>query len=141
MTQNTIDYFWDEHRFLSNFDKVPISYEGITYPTSENAFQAAKSLNPDIRKEFVNLTPGQAKKKGRHIDLRPDWETVKLQIMEDILRIKFTTPRYKQLLLNTGDAVLIEGNTWNDTYWGVCNGVGENHLGQLLMKIRNEINK
>lgn len=141
MAQNIIDYFWDEHRFLSNFDKVPIAYEGITYPTSENAFQAAKSLDPDIRKEFVNLTPGQAKKKGRHIDLRPDWETVKLQVMENILRIKFATPKYKQLLLNTGNAVLIEGNTWNDTYWGVCNGVGENHLGQLLMKIRNEMNE
>ena len=85
-------------------------------------------------------TPGLAKKLGRKATIRPDWEKIKLPIMEYLLRQKFGDKTLKALLIGTGDAELVEGNMWGDTYWGVCKGKGENHLGKLLMKIREELN-
>ena len=76
---------------------------------------------------------------GRHLPLRPDWEDVKLSVMEGLLRQKFREEPFKSQLKATGDAQLVEGNYWGDVYWGVCRGQGENHLGKLLMKIRGEI--
>jgi predicted NAD-dependent protein-ADP-ribosyltransferase YbiA (DUF1768 family) len=76
---------------------------------------------------------------GRSVKLRPDWESIKLDVMETAVRIKFTDPELAAKLIATGDEELIEGNWWNDTFWGVCNGVGENHLGKILMKVRADI--
>ena len=84
-------------------------------------------------------TPGEAKKLARKLPIRPDWEEVKDQIMLDLVRIKFSKSGLKKALLATGDAELIEGNTWNDTYWGVCKGVGQNKLGKILMQVRKEL--
>jgi predicted NAD-dependent protein-ADP-ribosyltransferase YbiA (DUF1768 family) len=84
-------------------------------------------------------TPSQAKWEGRKIPIRKDWEDVKLDVMESLLRVKFADLELKQLLLATGTAKLIEGNFWGDTYWGVCAGIGRNNLGKLLMKIRDEL--
>ena len=114
-----INTFDGPFAFLSNFYKASVTFEGMTYPTNEHAFQAAKSLNKNIRSEFItqDLTPGQAKRKGRRISLRPDWESVKIQIMTDIVRNKFQThPDLAAKLLATGDATLIEGTTWHDTF-------------------------
>ena len=83
------------------------------------------------------MTPGQAKRAGNKLVLRPDWEQIKIIVMTDLCRIKFQDPHMRKLLLDTGDAELIEGNWWNDTFWGVCNGIGQNHLGKILMAIRN----
>ena len=83
--------FRNEYHFLSNFYECPITYEGLTYQNTEAAFQAAKCIGDDIslRNEFVNLTGGEAKRKGRHAPLRTDWETVKLNIMKAIVSAKF----------------------------------------------------
>lgn len=133
-----IDKFEGEFAFLSNFYDAEVEYEGIKYPTNEHAFQAAKSLNPARRLEIAMLdTPGKAKRAGRSLQLRHDWEKVKYDVMLDIVFAKFHQhPELAAKLLATGDAELIEGNWWNDTTWGVCNGVGSNWLGRILMMVR-----
>lgn len=135
----TINRFDGDYRFLSNFFDAPTAYDGVLYPTSEHAYQAAK-FHPVHREIFLHGTPGQAKRKGQLPGKRGDWETVKCGIMLDILRDKFRRNlRCATMLVATGDAELIEGNTWGDTYWGVCRGVGKNMLGRLLMTVRQEL--
>lgn len=135
-----INSFEGEYAFLSNFYEHPISNGVITFPTNEHYFQAMKTLEDDERLAIARAaTPGQAKRIGRSVNLRPDWESIKLDVMETAVRIKFTDPELAAKLIATGDEELIEGNWWNDTFWGVCNGVGENHLGKILMKVRADI--
>lgn len=135
-----INSFDKEYYFLSNFYPSKITFEGIEYKTVEHAFQAAKSLDNFERYTIAMMpTPGRAKQMGRSINLRADWEEVKESVMETCLREKFAIPEFREKLLATGDEELIEGNTWNDRFWGVCNGEGENKLGKLLMKIRKEL--
>lgn len=135
-----INSFEGEYAFLSNFYEHPISNGVITFPTNEHYFQAMKTLEDDERLAIARAaTPGQAKRMGRSVNLRPDWESIKLDVMETAVRIKFTDPELAAKLIATGDEELIEGNWWNDTFWGVCNGVGENHLGKILMKVRADI--
>ena len=133
----TIDSFCGEYRFLSNFWICQIDYNGQTYWSTEAAYQAAKCKNEETKSVFTTLPPGAAKRFGNMILIRPDWDSIKLEVMRDLLYIKFMShPDLRQRLLETGDAMLIEGNTWGDTYWGVCDGVGENNLGRLLMEVR-----
>ena len=135
-----INSFEKEYSFLSNFYDSPIVEDGITYPTNEHYFQAMKTLDLKKRKEIAACdTPGKAKQMGRKVFLRPDWEDVKIDVMETGLRKKFSNPDLAKKLVATGNEELVEGNWWNDTFWGVCEGVGENHLGKLLMKIRAEL--
>jgi ribA/ribD-fused uncharacterized protein len=132
--------FRGSYRFLSNFEGPEIGYEGLTYKTVEAAFQAAKTTNLDEKLYIQGLpTPGQAKRAGRKVTLRPEWESIKLSVMEALLRQKFAQSPWGEWLLATGDEELIEGNAWGDTFWGICEGVGTNHLGILLMKIRSEL--
>lgn len=139
ITPESIYGFFGDHRFLSNFHLCSIDYEGIIYPHSEAAFQAAKTLNIADRTLFVNMSPAESKKAGRKLNLRPDWEAVKIPVMKEILRIKFNSnPDLKAKLLATKDKYLEETNWWHDTFWGICNGKGENHLGKALMDIRKE---
>ena len=136
-----INSFRGEYRWLSNFWLCTIYLDGYSYPSTEHAYQAAKTDNP-VDRDRIRKAPTckEAKHLGYLVKLRSDWESIKLSVMEDLLRQKFTDyPDLKQKLLATGDQELIEGNTWNDTYWGVCNSKGENHLGKLLMKIRAEL--
>lgn len=135
-----ITSFQGEYRFLSNFWTVLIERNGIQYNSIEAAYQASKTLYIPDRIKISNMTPGQAKRFGRKIELREDWDIVQLPIMYALNQIKFQNPLLKQLLINTGDAKLIEGNTWGDKFWGVCNGQGLNHLGKILMRVRSEIN-
>ncbi len=136
-----IERFHGEHAFLSNFYYAPIHYEGERYDTVEHAFQAMKTLDGEERRQVREAsTPGQAKRMGRKVQLRGDWESIKLSLMKELLSLKFQShPELRALLLETGDAELIEGNTWNDRFWGVCRGQGKNHLGKLLMEIRDEL--
>lgn len=144
-----IDSFSGKYRFLSNFYRCYIEYEGITYPSVEHAYQAAKTLSKNERSRIAAMsTPGEAKRAGRQVKLRADWEQVKVAIMLELLRKKFDpdalgayAPNETKAaaLLATGDAELIEGNTWGDRFWGVCGGVGENMLGKLLMQVREEL--
>ena len=132
-----IDSFHGEYAFLSNYYDSPIFYDGILYPTVEHAFQAAKTTVFIQRIIIANKkSPGQAKCAGRRVTLRDNWDDIKLYIMKELIILKFTNPKLKSALLNTKDAELIERNTWNDTYWGICNGIGENHLGKILMEVR-----
>lgn len=143
--RSTIDKFDGQYAFLSNFYIHNVTYEGLTYESTEAAFQAAKTLDIEEKKQFTRLTPSGAKKMGRKITLRSDWEQVKDQVMLDILRIKFNNPELRSMLLSTGDAQLIEGNYWHDNYWGNCvcdkcrDKIGKNTLGKLLMQVREEI--
>jgi hypothetical protein len=135
-----INSFDKEYAFLSNFFEAPVVYEGLTYKSNESAFQSAKVLDMEERECFCALNPSTAKRLGRQIALRKDWEQVKDKVMEDIVRDKFTRHGYlKDSLLRTGTDNLVEGNHWNDIYWGICNGVGKNMLGKILMKIRQEL--
>lgn len=135
-----IDSFSGEFSFLSNFYPCSVLYEDINFPTTEHAFQASKSRAIPTRQAIAKEpTAAKAKKAGKSIALRPDWELVKFRVMEDILRLKFAQSEFRDKLLETGDAELIEGNQWGDTTWGICNGVGKNMLGKLLMKIRSEL--
>lgn len=133
-----ITRFCDEFDFLSNFYPCEISFEGLVYPTAEHAYQAAKTIHEPERIEIRDATtPGRAKRLGRNVTIRDDWNSERLQVMEVILNQKFSNPILLQRLLATEDAQLIEGNDWGDQFWGVSNGRGENHLGRLLMKIRD----
>jgi ribA/ribD-fused uncharacterized protein len=137
---NTIDpitKFDGRHAFLSNFFPCRVEFEEMVFPSSEHAFQAAKTLDHSIRLQMLSQpTPGKAKRLGRTIELRDDWEWVKIPTMRTILLFKFSHPNLRRLLIATAPAELIEGNNWNDTFWGFCNGVGRNELGKLLMEIR-----
>jgi ribA/ribD-fused uncharacterized protein len=134
-----------DYAFLSNFWYCSIPFEGDTYPSTEHAYQAAKTSDPKERESVKNAPNAhKAKREGRQVTLRKDWEQVKDSVMLQVLRIKFSL--YKDLeekLLATRDDVLIEGNTWHDNHFGVCccdkcKGKGENKLGELLMQVRAE---
>ena len=135
-----IDRFDGEYAFLSNYSASPFRIDYVLFPTMEHYFQANKA---DNRNDYLHIayapTPGEAKRLGRKIRLRSDWEEIKDKVMLTGLRKKFADPELRKLLLATGDEELIEGNYWGDTYWGVCNGVGQNKLGKLLMQVREEI--
>jgi len=139
--------FTGKYRWLSNFYPCEVQGPGgFRYPTVEHAYQAWKTND---QKEWVVLAskaltpyPGDAKRHGRKLTLRPDWESIKLTVMENLLRQKFMSGTdLCERLCETGEEDIIEGNTWGDIFWGVCNGVGQNMMGHLLMKIRDEHNR
>ena len=135
-----IDRFRGEFDWLSNFFLCRVEFEGMNFSNVEAAFQAAKCLDMKERERFFGLSGGQAKRLGRRVELRSDWEDVKIDIMRQVLKSKFTqNPELREKLIATGVTELIEGNNWNDRFWGVCRGVGQNHLGKLLMEIRAEL--
>lgn len=135
-----INSFTGNYRFLSNFYPCNIYYCGINYPSTEHAYQATKTNSPEEKFKIAKLdTPGRAKRYGQLLKIREDWDQIKLKVMKDLLIIKFRDSMLKQKLLDTGNQELIEGNTWNDTFWGICYGKGKNNLGKLLMIIRDRI--
>ena len=135
-----INRFEGKYFFLSNFSNSKFCYEGINYPTVEHYFQAQKTLDSKERERIAKLpTPGEAKYAGRRVELRKDWEEVKDSVMLIGLYHKFKDPVLREKLLATGNEHLEEGNYWHDTYWGVCDGVGKNRLGELLMTVRKEV--
>lgn len=143
--------FDNEYSFLSNFYPCGVEFEGMLYPSSEAAFQAAKTLDLDIREEFTVMGPGEAKRAGRKLTLRPDWEKKKYLIMLKIVRSKFQGNKdLRAKLLATGDEYLEEGNHWHDNIWGRCTcdrctqarargAESLNSLGKILMQVRNEL--
>jgi N-glycosidase YbiA len=137
-----ISEFKGPFRFLSNFWNVEVTLDGVKYPTVEHAYQAAKT-SPENRVPFLNCErPGEAKRLGRKVPMRSDWESVKLDVMYQLVKEKFASnPILNRWLQNTGTQTLVEGNTWGDCFWGVCNGKGENHLGKILMRVREELKK
>lgn len=141
-----IKSFDGAYRFLSNFWPAEVRFNRETYPTTEHAYQAAKTLDPEEQTQIREApTPGKAKRYGRYAKKREDWNHIKIGVMRELLRQKFAIPELRRMLLETGNENIIEGNTWNDKFWGMAmnaNGdpvEGENHLGRLIMKIRDEI--
>ena len=134
-----INSFRGRYAFLSNYYSRDLIWEGLLYRNAEAAFQSAKCTDAIARLNFTNLPPNRAKAMGRQVYLRDDWEKIKDETLLSIIRAKFEDPKLAKKLLDTGDQELIEGNTWNDTYWGVCNGKGQNKLGQILMQVRDEL--
>lgn len=143
MSEHKISTFDGEYGFLSNFYPCTLTYKGITWPHSESAYQAMKSSDPAIHQILAKMMrPGEAKRYGKRITLRSDWEDIKLDVMHDIVTAKFDqNPELQRKLLLTGFCELEEGNTWGDTIWGVCppnSGNGENMLGIILMNLRSK---
>lgn len=141
-----ITSFRGEYNFLSNFYCTkPFTYNGMLFSNVECAFQSQKTLDREKQILFQYKTPKDAKRLGKTVPLRSDWEEVKRDIMLDLLRIKFSDLELRQKLLNTGDETLVEGNTWGDRYWGAVYDaqrhkyIGKNYLGKLLMQVREEI--
>lgn len=132
-------YFRNEYAFLSNMYECSIKFNGITYRNVEACFQAQKDLSRS--KEFSNLDGYTAKRLGRRVKLRSDWQQIKVDLMFRIIYEKFRSNKELQYkLVATGDIELVEDNTWNDTFWGRCDGVGENMLGKILMDVRDMFN-
>jgi hypothetical protein len=124
--------------YLSNFYPSPITINGREYPTVEHFYQASKALRPEDHDRIARAaTPAEAKRLGRKVALRADWDKVKDDIMYAGIKAKFE--RQPQLLLQTGCARLVEDSPF-DSYWGTGrDGRGKNRLGELLMKLRSEL--
>lgn len=147
-----IDDFRDAYQVFSNFARIPVAIYShlekceITYPTGEHAFNAAKTLDPAERAAILAApTPGEAKRIGRRVTLRPGWdERIRYAAMRAVLEAKFAPgSSAAAVLLATGPSTLVEGNTWHDQHWGdcrcgraSCKRPGDNHLGRMLMERR-----
>jgi len=137
-----IDYFRNEYFFLSNFYPKKVYYENILYDNNESAFQAQKCQTQEEKLKFMGITPNIAKGKGRSVKIfsLEKWNYEKDKIMHKIVLAKFMqNADLRQKLIDTGDAILIEGNNWRDKYWGVYNGKGQNKLGIITMQVRKEV--
>lgn len=138
-----IDSFFGKYRFLSNFYPSLIIINQVEYATVEHAYQAAKTQDPSQKLLVAaQTTPGKVKRFGRTITIRKDWNQIKIKIMNGLIHLKFTI--YEDLrkkLLATANMELIEGNLWNDTFWGMCRGKGHNYLGKILMQVRENLKK
>ncbi len=135
---NRISEFKGEYRFLSNFWPAQVTIYDVTYPTVEHAYQAMKSVDPTYQARIrAASTPAAAKHIGKEAPLRTDWENVKVDYMKFLTWEKYSkNEELKQKLLATGEAEIVEGNNWGDTFWGICKGQGENRLGKILMEVR-----
>jgi hypothetical protein len=154
-----IGRFWGDYRFLSNFyiepdgscvereyqvaktlDDASRDYILNVYDTDDLTIRLKKAKFGEPRKWLRYTTPGEAKRRGNGVTLRPDWEKLKIPLMLDLVRKKFSDhPHLAELLLATGDAELVEGNDWGDVFWGVCRKRGRNELGKILMQVREEL--
>ena len=138
----SVTHFKDEWSWLSNFYPAELVYNGVEYRSVEHAYMSAKSEDPEWKKICQETaSPGKVKQQSRDISLNKNWHEVKLGVMEELLKIKFSQEPFKSQLIATEDALLIEGNWWGDTFWGVCDrtGKGENWLGVLIMRVRADL--
>ena len=142
----TIARFEGHYRWLSNFAPAVVTHQGITFPTVENAYQAAKCADRRAMAPFVVCTASQSKRLGRKVEIRSDWLDVKLGIMHKLLRQKFEHQHHQTALIATRDWDIVEGNYWHDNFWGDCSCIrckynpGQNHLGKLIMQLRDHFN-
>lgn len=138
--EKSIKGFAGDNRWLSNFWPCLVVFENKEYKNSEAAYQAAKTKDLAKREVFEGLEAGKAKRLGQEIELRSDWLDVRLDVMYEIIKDKFCrNPELTVKLLQTGDKFIEETNWWDDTFWGVCKGLGQNQLGQIIMRVRHEL--
>lgn len=141
-----IPQFVGPYAFLSNAYPVKVTLDGLTFPSVENAYQAAKTLDVEKRLQFTVCTATYARKLGTQLPRRPDWEQIREDILYKLLKQKFQkgTPLAQQLV-KTGDAYLCDINNTHSTYLGACICARcvytkhHNALGELLMRIREEL--
>ncbi len=134
-----IKKLYGKYAFLSNFYPTKFKFMGKTYRSSEHFFQAAKvRLHDDAAGIRMIHEPGQARRTGRAVEIRNDWESIKFDVMRLALRLKFQKPALRAALLATGETFIAEENNHGDTFWGQVNGIGSNMLGLLLMKLRTQ---
>lgn len=134
-------------RWASNFAPVAggVVVDDLRLPTVEHAFQAAKTLSIAERRQIAQQpSPGKAKRMGKKVKLREGWSEIRERVMIDLLRQKFRQATFQERLLATGEAELVEANTWHDIYWGCCTcpqhkGQGQNRLGIMVMQVREEL--
>ena len=132
--------FRGNYSFLSNFHPCVVSFGGFVFICSEGAYAAQKTTDECTRRAFQTYDGPTAKREGQKLVLRNDWPDIRVQVMRDIVAAKFTqNPDLTALLLQTGDGILVEVNTWGDHFWGVCGEVGENRLGLILMEVRESL--
>jgi len=139
-----IGSFTGDYAWLSNFWYADIIFEDDMYDSLEKAYVAAKTTDLVLRNKIrIAKTPGAAKRMGRELELREGWEGMKLSIMEQLIKEKFTRNLdLTQRLIDTDGAELVEGNGWHDNFFGNCSCekcksiTGENHLGRIIMKVR-----
>jgi ribA/ribD-fused uncharacterized protein len=134
-----IDSFMGEYRWLSNFGVCQIRYNGRSFSNSEAAYQAEKFTDEFVKNRFIPLDGSKSKKLAKDLEdyTRRDWLLINSRIMSEIIHAKFAQNiDIREKLVLTYPQELVEGNTWNDKYWGVCNGVGQNMLGRILMAER-----
>ena len=140
--EKSITRFSGQYRFLSNFYplKEGVLLADLVYPTVEHAYQASKTVNVMQRRLIQQaFSPGEAKRLGKKVSMRPEFEDIKVQVMLRLVRQKFKNPFLANILVATGDRVLVEGNDWGDQFWGESPvGTGKNKLGKILMKVRKE---
>lgn len=136
---SNISYFVGKYEFLDNFYPAPFTYNGLEYYSAESAFQAQRCVSIDERIKISNMHSREARKASKRIEARADWDNnMMLSVMQDILLNKFEqNPELLKLLLKTKNQKLEYGNNIGDTFWGVCKGQGNNHLGELLMQTRD----
>jgi len=140
MKQNENETFKDRLSFLSNMHPCVIEYKGYLFTCVESAYQSMKCDLLIDKKKFIGIDGYKAKKLGQKIAIRSDWDNIKFRVMKEILEIKFNKEPFRSKLLEI-DGQITEFNYWRDTYWGVCNGVGDNNLGKILMNIRDRLSK
>ena len=130
-----------KYRALSNFHEEPVAIDGLVFQTSEAAYMSRKTHDPAEKFQLTLLAKGSdAKKYGQTVTLREDWEEVKVEEMYEVLLAKFTQSLpLRELLLSTGNKIIEETNWWGDIFWGVCGGIGQNQLGQCLMRVRDQL--
>lgn len=135
--ERNVKGFFGDYRWLSNFEACDIWYEGVKYPSTENAYQAAKIIDLKAREPFALMTAAESKKASKAILVRDDWNEIKYDVMSLLSFQKYCNHLdLRQALLDTGEKYLEESNHWKDVYWGVCNGNGDNNLGKILMRVR-----
>ncbi|RLG55659.1 MAG: hypothetical protein DRN95_07630 [Candidatus Hydrothermarchaeota archaeon] len=148
LQEEPINNFWGDFRFLSNFYLSDFEWKGQVWPSVEHAYQASKTHDLNLREHIRGLEkPNAAKRVGKMISCRSDWESIKRARMLELVRAKFgQSVSLMTKLLATGSRELIEGNTWHDCEWGVCTcpdcgSSGKNWLGLILMQVRTELQK
>lgn len=132
--------FEDEYFFLSNMYPLQFTVKEVKYTSSESYYQARKASNLNDFLKIANSKPFVSKQLGRKVKIVKNWNDIRIKVMEEALYYKFNSSlELREKLISTSNLPLVEDNTWNDKFWGVCNGKGENNLGKLLMELREKI--
>lgn len=141
-TDLEIKGFFEEYRWISNFEDTPIIWMNLKFISVEAAYQASKCIDIKEAKKFTLMTSKEAKKASKTIVERKDWKHIKYNIMSQLVFQKFLTNiELRKKLIDTYPKYLEETNTWKDVYWGVYNGKGQNMLGKILMSTRDYFRK